>query len=180
MASLIICTPGGATDNSYLTAAQADAYFANSLRNTAWTAQTAENRERALIQATAEIEELGGGRSVASPARLRFSGSPYSTDATVQALHFPRTSDTTAAGVKQIPQAVRVAVCEQAMVLLEKMAAPDLVDHATLRGNGLSIVSMDGVYLQYSAAAEVVPPGIAPLAWQSIRQFIRRTRGTAV
>lgn len=186
MASLIICTPGGATDNAYVTLAQANTHFALGLRNDTWLAWDAEDRERAIIQATAEIENQGGTRRyLLSPARENFPAGPYDAGNTNgvanQALHFPRTQDaTTISGVvtKQIPPGIKAAVCEQAYWLLERRDAPDLVDRAAMRSQGVTSVSIDGHSESYAATAEV-PAGIAPLAWAQLKAFVRRAYGLA-
>lgn len=80
MATRIDATIAGADSNCYLSLADADAYFASSIREDAWSDFTDDERERALIQATSQIE------------RLRLRGSP-SDPSTPQALHFPRAGD---------------------------------------------------------------------------------------
>lgn len=177
MASLITCTPGGATDNSYLTDTQATALLASTLREYTWAQYAVAERERALIQATAEIEALGGTRlNVSNPARRLFvGGAPR--NGTSQALHFPRGEDVTTAGVAVIIVGVKWAVLEQAIYLLEQHHAPPLLDRQALRDNGVTSVSMDGVSESY--AATELPRGIAPAAWLHIRPYVRRTWGTA-
>lgn len=78
MATRIDATIAGADSNCYLSLADADNYFASSIREDAWTDIPDDQRERALIQATSQIE------------RLRLRGSPSCTP---QALHFPRGAD---------------------------------------------------------------------------------------
>lgn len=78
MATRIDATIAGADSNCYLSLADADAHFAGSMREDAWEDWPDDERERALIQATAQIE------------RLRLRGSPSSIP---QALHFPRAGD---------------------------------------------------------------------------------------
>jgi hypothetical protein len=174
MASLITCTPGGATDNSYLTDAQATALLASTLREYTWAQYAVAERERALIQATAEIEALGGSKLHASyPTRRLFIGGPYST---TQALHFPRAGDTTSAGAAVIIDPIKRAVLEQALYLLERHNAPPLLDRDALRDQGVTSVSMDGISESYAAIE--TPRGIAPAAWQHIRIYVRRTWGT--
>lgn len=177
MASLITCTPGGATDNSYLTDAQATALLANTLREYTWAQYAVAERERALIQATAEIEALGGTRlTVSYPTRRLFVGG-LPRNGTSQALHFPRGEDVTTAGVAVIITAVKWAVLEQAMHLLARHHEPPLLDRQGLRDEGVTSLSVDGISESY--AATEIPRGIAPAAWQHIRPYVRRTWGTA-
>jgi len=178
MASLITCTPGGESDNSYIDLTDADAYFADTLREERWEGYTADDREKALIQATAMIEAQGGERlSVNSPRRRRFVGSPYDVD--IQSLHFPRTIDVSNDdGVTLlVPVGVRSAVCEQAWFLLWKRDNPDLIDRADLQRQGVRSASVAGVSESYAPAS--VPVGIGTDAWQHIKPFIRRMWGTA-
>ena len=177
----LTCTPGGASDNSYVTLAQADAYYDDTLRSAAWEAFGDMTKSTALIQATADIERLGGAKADdLSPARALFVGSPYATTEdsggtiiTSQALHFPRTSDVDANGAVFIPQALRDAVCEQALWLLEQDANPPLLDRAALQAAGITSVSVDGLSESYRATG--VPRGIAPRAWMLVRQYIIQT-----
>ena len=173
MASLIVCTPGGATDNCYVTALQADAHFADTLRVQSWEGLAVTLREQALIQATQELENLGGARlTVRSSARSRFAGFPYNCDLDVQALHFPRITDMDDDGVtKLIPADVKAAVCEQAAWLLAKLSAPDLVDRDALQAAGVTNLTVDG--LSESYGARTVPAGICPAAWERLRPFLR-------
>ena len=184
MPSLIVCTPGGSTDNSYVTLAQADAYFAVGLRNDTWQTQWDDaDKERALIDATANIEAQGGARlRLLSPARPLFPGMPYDTGSTNgvanQALHFPRTTDSvTISGVvtKQVPVSLKAAVCEQALWLLETRDSPDLLDRAALRGQGVTAINVDGLSESYGVAR--IPAGIAPLAWQHLRSLVQSNFG---
>lgn len=172
----LTCTPGGAEDNSYVTAAQADAYFADTLHAATWTGWSAADRAAALVQATAEIERQGGAKYPTTALRLRFVGSPATT---TQALHFPRGSDVNADSEYEVPQAVRDAVCEQAHWLLARRDDPDLVNHERLRADGVKNISVDGLSLAY-AQGKRRPEGIAPVVWELIQQYIRRGMPTRV
>lgn len=66
MAVTLTCTPGGASDNSYVTLAEAEAYFANRLNSSVngdWTndstgtARSDDAKKAALITATLRIDE---------------------------------------------------------------------------------------------------------------------------
>lgn len=186
MASLIVCTPGGATDNSYVTLAQANTYYSLGLRNDDWLGYGTQDRERALIQATADIENLGGVRvSLLHPTRPLFPGIPYDTSNTNgvadQGLHFPRTVDyTTISSVVtlQIPANVRAAVCEQALWLLQQREAPDLLDRRALQAQGVAAISIDG-HAETFGKPQSGRVGIAPLAWEQIKPYVAESYGIA-
>lgn len=171
MATTIVCTPGGASDNCYVTLAQATTYFSLGLREETWDSYPSLLREQALIQATQDIEALGGPRVREDlTRRARFVGVPYDDDASAQALHFPRTVDYDTAVV--IPDGVKRAVYEQAWWLLAQRAAGGpLIDTDDLRARGVQNVSMDGTSVSLRATS--VPAGIAPAAWTHIQPYVR-------
>jgi len=173
----ITCTPGGETDNSYITLAGADTYFADSLRERTWLNWSQDERERALIQATGEIENLGGAKAVDSPARPLFPGSPDDL-AMPQALHFPRAGDRDSTNALVIPPSVLSAVCEQAFWLLERAMNAPLVDRAQLQVEGVRQISMDGLSEAYTHSG--IPLGIAPTAWVRIRPYVQQAYRTRV
>lgn len=172
MALSITCTPGGPSDNSYITLANADLYFANTLREETWAGYAITQRQRALIQATMDIESLGGPKQANSAKRVRFAGSPRYCDITLQKLHFPRVGDVTGSTTYIVPEAVTRAVCEQAYWLLEEQANPALVDFGKLREEGVSSISLDGISVSLKQVD--CPDEIAPQAWKSIRPLIQR------
>lgn len=168
----LTCTPGGSTDNCYITLVNANAKFANTLRNEKWLGFASAKRELALMQATGEIEQLGGPRVAGSSRRPRFNGGPKNTDYDVQRLHFPRSGDTDGNGNYAVPEGIEIAVCEQAYWLLDTEENPQLVDFASLQASGVKSISIDGI----SASLETTdrPENIAPLAWRAIKPFIVR------
>jgi len=172
MASLITCTPGGASDNSYIELSDADARFANTLRAEKWLSNAAVNRERALIQATQEIEQLGGPRVAGSARRPRFNGWPRNCDYNLQKLHFPRAIDTDLHGNYIVPEGLEIAICEQAYWLLDNESNPQLVDFAGLQANGVKSISLDGISVSLDTTDK--PENIAPLAWRAIKPFVKR------
>lgn len=117
MAVTIVADVGSPTANSYVTLAEADAYFSDSDGAATWAAETDDDkRERALVQATNRIDqERFEGRS-------RYPLVGRSTTGTVQALKWPRhgcvddegwTVDETV-----IPAAVKRATFELALEIL--------------------------------------------------------------
>lgn len=167
--SIITCTPGGASDNAYITLANANLRFANTLREEAWLAYSITQRERAIVQATQEIEGLGGPRAQASAKRPRFVGNPHNTNSEVQALHFPRAGDTNPDGDYIIPEGVETAVCEQAYWLLQEQTNPQLINFEQLSNQGVSSISLDGISASMKKTDR--PENIAPLAWKAIKPF---------
>ncbi len=172
----VTCTPGGAADNSYISLSDANGYFADTLREDTWLGFPAAQRERALVQATSQIERLGGSKHTTTAERYRFFGSP---ETTTQALHFPRAGDVDADGSSCIPAGVQEAVCEQALWLLQQQANPQLVDHLELQSQGVQSATIDGLGFSYRGLSGV-PVGIALLAWRAIKPFINRTIRTRV
>lgn len=167
----VVCTPGGASDNSYVSSTDADTYFASTLREPDWEGHNEDDRSRALIQATQNVERLGGIQGDPdSPDRALFAGAPHTAD--TQVLHFPRSSDVDDSLAVVIPQDLADAVCEQAIWLLEEQTNPSLVDRDALRSAGVRSFSADGLSEQYGVST--IPKGIAPLAWSLVSPFVTR------
>jgi hypothetical protein len=127
---MIEATPGGATANSYVTLAEAEAYFATRLGAEPWTMADAATRESALRMATRALE------------RLRWPGARQST---AQALSWPRTG---VAGVADgvLPQAVRDAQCEEALAWL----TPALTRRRYLQAAGVTTAQVADAREQYA------------------------------
>jgi hypothetical protein len=53
----LVATIGGTASNSYVTLAEADAYFEDRLYTTEWDAATPTDKEKALVTATRRIDE---------------------------------------------------------------------------------------------------------------------------
>jgi hypothetical protein len=119
-------TLGGASANSYLTVAEADAYANSDLgRNrTAWLAATVEDKEAALMRATEEID--------ATIVRVD------STFFTGQALLFPRSYDLDPSDdtLPKLPARLGNAVYLQAAYIIRN--ADLLDDAASRRARGLA------------------------------------------
>jgi len=86
-------------ENSYIDIEEADEYFAGRLHAESWGQADDETKEKALKQATREID------------RQPLTGRKAADD---QALAFPRYPDT------EVPVAVKDACCEEALALLER------------------------------------------------------------
>lgn len=180
--SIVVCTPGGVADTSYVTEAQAVAYFASILDSGAWDDATETSQQTALVQATNDIERLGGAKVAYGPRRVLFDGYPY---AVTQVLHFPRggtisgmytphgssgSPDINVGGYLEVPKPVRDAVCEQALWLLQQLASPQLIDHVALQNEGVKYMIADGVTVQYNGTKR--PSWIAPKAFAFMRDYI--------
>lgn len=98
-------TAGGAAANSYVTTAEADAYFATRMGADAWA--EADDPEAALITATERLEqESYRGQRATDTQALKFPRSKVVIDGV-------ELDDTT------VPLAVKKACCEAAIALLE-------------------------------------------------------------
>lgn len=115
-------TVGGTASNSYLTVVDADLLNDDRLGAfaAAWAAADDPTKEKALIQATADVD-----------ANVR-AGVPYDT---AQALLFPREIDVDDSDVAYIVSRVRLATYEQAIYLLSTMHL--LEDAAMRRARGM-------------------------------------------
>jgi len=128
-------TLGGADSNSYLTVAEADAYFGDRLHSEAWTAASAENKSAALVTACRSIE--------AHRLKVRREADPTFQDPIApmtsgQALGFPRYGDDGA-----VPVPVWQAQCEEAVSLLS--AGADGEQRSNLQAAGVTSFSTIGL-----------------------------------
>lgn len=128
----IDATVGGASANSYLDVAAADALAADDLGPAAerWLAAATADKEKALKRATREIDGWIAERGSA----------PWSA---TQALLFPRVGDVDASDVPFIHRNVQQATYEQATYVLDNAAALD--EAASRRAKGFfSYTNPDG------------------------------------
>lgn len=111
--------PSSPTFNSYSTVAEADAYHATRLHNTAWTGATTPNKEAALIWATRNLDILEWKGYLTAPAQshqfprnmlFRDGGEyGYGSDALYNTMMFDPAT---------VPDFVKQATAELAMYLL--------------------------------------------------------------
>ncbi len=150
----VITTAGDANANSYVSVAEADAYFDLRLYATSWTGVSSnDTKARALISATRRVDQVAFDGYRASAA---------------QALQWPRTEsydyereeyllDNT------VPQRIKDAVCELALNMLTAAADPSATDalskfSALSLPGGLSLTLRDG-----STANDSLPPVVLRL-----------------
>ena len=158
----IVATISGASSNSYVTMAEAEAHFAARLHSTAWDTANASDREKALLQACRQIEACRlrvDRRSwvVYSPSIL----SPVIED---QALAFPRFRDVTGAGVYFVPESVKQAQCEEALALLA--FGQEQERRSALQAGGVRGFAVDGLSEQYGDVSS------SPLTSARARQLL--------
>lgn len=161
MAVTLVPTPGAANANTYVSLAAADAYLADHLRVAEWTAATVDDKSRALIQATEDLDEL-------VEWDIALLGWPTST---TQALRFPSSSVIRRWGDAWyandvIPDFIADACCEQALAVLKSDRRGDPATRGiTSLGAGPLTIQFDP-----TGAAQVRQP-LADAAWQKIRAW---------
>ncbi len=124
---------GGATANSFVTLAEAEAYFAERPDASPWAAADGMTKERALLMAARMLE------------RLRWHGARATA---TQALGWPRAG---APGAEEgaVPRVIKDAQCEEALAWLR----PELVHRRRLRAAGVTTAEIDGAREAYSPPA---------------------------
>lgn len=153
----IEATPGGAEANSYLTLAQAEAYFQESYDFASlWSGLSDQDKEQLLVSATRALD------------RLRFKGRRFDS-LTPQALKFPRiiggqVYDRASDGSLAVPRAVREATCEQARHIYFGGGDQDLAaaDVESFRVDKIAV----------SLSGRTRPRGVAAAAWRLLSPFV--------
>lgn len=111
----LVATVGGATSNSYAEVSEADAYFDGRQNVSAWTRASEDQKKRALILATARIDQEEFVGTLVSPLTGTSAG-------TTQALRWPRQGATNEEGwdylTTVIPEPVKKATYELALEIL--------------------------------------------------------------
>jgi hypothetical protein len=107
----LTCTPGGASDNCYVTLADANTYFGDRAGKAEWDAATDDQKSDALVTATRRIDEERFYGAKANPV-----------DGVTQALKWPREGtyddDGNEYSGTTIPERVKQAVYVYALELL--------------------------------------------------------------
>jgi len=115
-------------ENSYIDIEEANEYFAGRLHAESWSGANSETKEKALKQATKEIDR--------QPLKGRKAD-------TAQTLAFPRYPDTEA------PEAVKEACCEVALALLERSNS----QRRKLQQEGVQSFTLGNMSETYAAGA---------------------------
>lgn len=158
----IIAVKGYYRSNSYVTLAEANAYFVARLDCEQWTDSSDDDKRRALIMATRAIDAL------------IFK---YTRETTTQSLAFPRVGAPTherhimyaSNGVTTIiPTDIKNAVYEQALQILTSGAGGGGGDLAELRKQGVKTQSIGDVTVQFSEGAKEIVSG--PLQEEELSQ----------
>jgi hypothetical protein len=157
MPRIVTAVSSGAIDydaNCYVSLAYADAFFRAKLEGEEWVAQSEEMRERALISATAAIDNLLAGQSA----------DKYDAIDAEQPLMFPRSWDRDDSGTLEIPDDIENAACLLALHLLRlQTGAAGPIDGDELRRIGAQSVSMDGLSV-----------GLGPRSWSTWPGEVKR------
>ncbi len=163
--STLNATPGAPGANSYATLAEANAYHEDRVAIAAWAAATDDQKRRALIQATRQLD-----------AYLEWYGvATFST----QALGLPRLGlydpDTGATVDPQtIPARAVWSVSEQAAANLAADRAAELPQHA----QGIKSISPGGgVSIEFKDGA-IVRPALVSAAFQYVTCWGRMTQAS--
>lgn len=161
----LIATPGDATANSYVTVAEATAYFTNRLHADAWNASTNQSEAEALITASKQLDWY-----------VNWNGAKATGE---QAMQWPRTGVLDDVGDEYantvIPENVKVAVFELALSSLEsdRMEDSSLAGIAEVKVGSLQVVADDGAF---NSSKKAIPPKI----WKILRGLCQRTSGGSV
>ncbi len=161
MAVVIVATPGAANANSYCTLAEADAYHEGHSYSGTWTDGTTDQKNRALVTATALLDEW-----------YEWADWPESE---TQALQWPRGSvmdilymSVLSGGV--IPQKLKDATAE----LARQVLAGDRMKDSDVETQGITSMSAGPVSFSFkdSVRAKVIPDRIRsmiPSWWGRLR-----------
>lgn len=175
MPVVLDATVGGISANSYLTVAEADAYFETRLHATAW--EDTEEKDRALMMATRvlnmmaqPLKYLVTGKTTSESffkTRRQWTGSPATT---TQKLAWPRTgmfdANGNAIASNVIPDALKEATAELAFQLLDADRTLD----SDIQVQGLTSIRAGSVSLSFKdmVEAKVLPDAVwnlMPPSW---------------
>lgn len=164
--------------NSYLSLADAEAYFAARLRATAWASASDADKETALLQACRAIESLVPN----------WEGAPTVTG---QALQWPRmevpnrrTGGRTSGwpydgyayyDMTAMPQPLTDAQCEEALELLARAQDLDMDDAERDRARGVVKTSIAKASVEYGNVTVYGGVLVSAQAWQCLRPLRRTT-----
>lgn len=139
----IVATSGSATANSFVTADAADTYLDGRLNSSAWTSATADDKARALMEATREISVLNyHGQRTDGTQALSFPREFLLDPDDPNSFYFTNT---------EIPQRVKDATCEMALEFL-KAGTTDL--GVTDSNAGVILKTIGPITTQWASPAD--------------------------
>ena len=146
-----------ASNATYVTVAEAEAYFATRLNSDWWTECDLNEKERALITSTQRIDTLA------------FSG--YRTVST-QELKFPRSGETT------IPDGVKIACCELALALIQGWEPEAEIRNLTVNNEG--VANSRTTYNRDFAQEHVANGFPNQLGWAHLKPYLVEAGGVKI
>jgi hypothetical protein len=157
-------TLGGVSANSYVTIAEADAYFDGDAVNfAAWDALDTDEKTRALITATRTINSLS------------FIGEIYTAE---QALKWPRYYPPETDG-QTIPEDIKIATYSTALGVHQSISDESAAKRATLRSQGVTsyrLGSLSETYSKLSGGDEsALLNALPPLAQNRLNKWRKMT-----
>jgi hypothetical protein len=175
MTATIIATAGAADANSYITLEEAQAYADGDIDAVEWYAASVDQRTRALITATRNLDLVGfvGTRST-----------------TTQALAWPRTGFTTTEKTyadDEIPAEIKLATWELANSLVKDMVIAGQVAGSTplipgIPNAGLKRVKLDVMEVEWKPDQQlaVTPLKALPQLQNLLNELILNTPGQTI
>lgn len=175
MTATIVATAGAANANSYITLAEAQAYADGDIDATQWDDATTDQKTRALITATRNLDLVG------------FVGTRSST---TQALAWPRKNFTTTEKTyadNEIPAEIKQATYELAKSLVKDMIVAGAVAGSTslipgIPNAGLKRVKLDVMEVEWKPdqQAAITPLKALPQLQQLLQELIINTPGQTI
>ncbi len=174
-APAIVATPGAADANSYITLAEAQAYADGDIDAVEWYASTTDQRTRALITATRNLDLVG------------FVGTRTST---TQALAWPRTGFTTTEKTytaTEIPAEIKLATWQLANSLVRDMviAGQSAGTQSLIPGipnSSLKRVKLDVMEVEWKPDVQpaITPLKAIPQLQKLLQELLLNTPGQAI
>jgi hypothetical protein len=167
LAVSIDSTVGGASSNSYVTSAEADTYHEGRLNATSWSGATADDKNRALVEAQRELNTLEfTGNRVTSTQVLQWPRyNAYNPDGTGASFLYEST---------EIPQRIQDAQCELALEFLKA----GTVDVAALPStDGIITKTVDVLSTTYAPHARRKGLARFPRIWKLIAPLLEGAMG---
>lgn len=158
MAVAIDATVGGASANSYLSVVDATAILNERLGTAAWTDAVSDDKARALIMATKEIDSH------------RYSGRKFNS---TQALEFPNTAQCEASD--EIPARVQLACAEQALWVLQNASTGGSSERQQLQAQGVTSYTIGNLSETFRAGAGSYSGGLCSEAQRYLQGYMSRT-----